>query len=327
MDHIHFDTLAEHPSERASCWRQINLDFFGALGVDCLDDGPLDAQLSAFDVGALRMFRITAPAHRIRRDSSCGELPMDSAYKLVLQLRGCAEIRQHDRAFRLRPGDWSLYDPRVPYSITNFEHSDLLAVQVPRQQLKGFKVPNLHTCEATSSNLIGLHAVFSSFLTSLSEQLLALPNGVGQPLSETVFGLLASTLAAHQIDEGVEYASLPDVLKARVKQYVHARLGECDLSIESIARDMRCSKRYLHRVFEDETCTLDRYIWQARLERCHAALAEPAAQRRSISEVAFSYGFNSSEHFCRMFKSRFGMSPRAYQRDVAQPASQDTLKH
>ncbi|MEO8806891.1 MAG: helix-turn-helix domain-containing protein [Burkholderiaceae bacterium] len=320
MDHLYFDTLSEPASDRTHYWGHVNRGYFGALQVDCLDDGPLDAQLSAFEVGPLRMFRITAPAHRIRRNMSLGELPSDGSYKLVLQLSGEAEICQHDRAFRLRPGDWSLYDPRVDYSITNFERSDLLVVLVPRLQLKGFRVPNLHTSEATSSNQIGLHAVLSSFLRSLAEQLPTLSNGVGQPLSETVFGLLASTLGTYQA-EAVEYATLPAVLKARVKQYVQTHLGEGDLSIDRIALDMRCSKRYLHRVFEDAEITLDRYIWQARLERCRAALAAPGTRTRSVSEIAFGCGFNSSAHFCRLFKGHFGVSPRAYQREAASQAA------
>ncbi|MEO8297587.1 MAG: helix-turn-helix domain-containing protein [Burkholderiales bacterium] len=316
MEHLYFDTLSAPESDRTQYWRRVNQDYFGALEVDCLDDGSLDAQFSAFEVGPLRMFRIAAPAHRIRRNASVDELPMDSSYKLVLQLSGEAEIRQHDRGFRLRAGDWSLYDPRVPYSITNFERSDLLAVLVPRTQLKGFRVPNLHTSEATSSNQIGLHAVLSSFLRSLAEQLPTLSNGVGQPLSETVFGLLASTMGAYQGD-AVEFATLPDVLMARVRQYVQTHLGEPDLSIDRIALDMRCSKRYLHRVFEDAEITLDRYIWRARLERCRAALAAPGRRTPSVSEIAFSWGFNSSAHFCRLFKSHYGVSPRAYQQEAA----------
>lgn len=320
MDHFHFDTRSEHPSERVSRWSRINRDFFGPLGVDCLDPGPLDAEMFAFNVGPLRMFRIVAPAHRVQRTAASGELPIDSTYKLVLQLAGHAEISQRDRRFHLHAGDWSLYDPRVPYAITNFEPSDLLVVQVPRERLKGFKVPELHTCEATSSNLIGLHAVLSSFLRSLSEQLTRLPDGVGQPLSETVFGLLASTLATHH-EHRVEHVPLPHVLRARVKQYVQTHLREADLSIDKIAADMRCSKRYLHRVFEEDDCTLDRYIWQSRLERCHEALRAPAAQHKSISEVAFGWGFNSSAHFCRTFKRHFGVSPREYLRQVAAQAT------
>ncbi len=316
MDHLQFSTRLEAPSDRCAYWEDVNQAFFGNLKVRGLDEGPVDAQLDAYEVGMLRMLHIAAPAHQVRRTKDCGPLPTDDLYKLVLQLAGRAEIRHQDRAFALQPGHWSLYDPRLPYAITNFERADLLVVQIPRQLLKGFKVPNLHTSEVQGASGIGLYAVVGSFLRSLAEQLQTLPNGVGQPLSETVVGLLASTLGAHQ-DTGADYATLPSVLKARVKQYVQTHLAESDLSIDRIARDLRCSKRYLHRVFEDETLTLDRHIWLARLERCHAALVAPGAAQRPISEIAFAWGFGSSAHFSRMFRKHFGLSPVELRRQVA----------
>lgn len=320
MQHVQFSTRDEHPGDRIARWRQINLDYFGNLEVDCLSEGALDAEFAMFTVGELRMFRIEAPMHRIRRSACTGELPCDGMYKLVLQLQGRADIVQSDGSSQLRPGDWSLYDPRVPYSITNHERASLLAVQIPRRLLKSFKVPSLLRCQAQASNVVGLHAVLGSFLCSLSEQLVTLSDGVGQPLSETVVGLVASTLAAYRQD-GSEPPTLPGVLKARVKQYVQTHLGEPDLTLDRIAKDMHCSKRYLHRVFEDERCSLERYIWQARLERCQVALRAPSAARRSVSEVAYQWGFNSSAHFCRLFKSQYGLSPTDFRRQTAPPAS------
>jgi len=318
MEHRTFETRGDAAADRAHCWGSINRGFFGELGVQCLDPGPFDATMAVYEVGPLRLFRIGAPAHRVWRDAGWHDLPTDDYYKLVLQLSGRAQIRHRERSFDLRPGDWSLYDPRAPYSITNFERAELLVMQLPRQQFKGFKVPNLHTSEAHTSALLGLSAVFGSFLRSLSEQLPALPDAVGQPVSETAIGLLASTLAAYQEGGQHDHATLPSVLKLRVKQHVQAHLGESDLTIERIALDLRCSKRYLHRVFEDEACSLDRYIWQARLERCRAALGAPATAARSISEIAFAWGFNSSAHFCRLFKSHYGVSPRDFRRQALQ---------
>lgn len=313
MDHVSLSTLGEHPSDRIACWERISGRFFGNLGIDLPDNGPLDAELTAFEVGSLRMIRIDTTAHRVRRDSVHTELPTDDQYKLLLQLNGRGEIRQNERAFSLRPGDWSLYDPRVPYSFANHGHSTLLVVLIPRRLLKGFKVPSLHTCEAHSGSVLGMSSMFGSFLKSMSEQLPTLPNGVGQPMSETVLGLLTSTMAVYQ-ETSDAHAPLPSVLMARVKQYVQTHLAEPDLNIERIALEMRCSKRYLHRVFEDADCSLERYIWQARLDRCHAALGSPETAHKSISEVAFSWGFNSSAHFCRMFKNRFGLSPTDFRR-------------
>jgi AraC-like DNA-binding protein len=313
MDHVSLSTLDEHPSDRVACWGQICGSFFGNLGIDLPDDGPLDAELTAFEVGSLRMIRIDTTAHSVHRDSVHTELPTDDQYKLVFQLDGRGEIRQNERAFGLQPGDWSLYDPRVPYTFTNHGRTTLLVVLIPRRLLKGFRVPSLHTCEVQGGSVVGMSSMFGSFLRSMYEQLPSLPNGVSQPMSETVLGLLASTMAVYQ-ENSDAHAPLPSVLMARVKQYVQTHLAEPDLTIERIALEMRCSKRYLHRVFEDTDCSLDRYIWQARLDRCHATLGSPAAVHKSISEIAFSWGFNSSAHFCRMFKNRFSLSPTEFRR-------------
>ena len=322
MDHVAFSTLAEHPAERVACWGRICSGIFGDLGIDMPDDSPLDAQLTTFQVGPLRMIRIVATGHRVRRDTVHSEYPTDDQFKLVLQLEGHGEIRQNERAFGLQPGDWSLYDPRVPYSFTNHGPTTAMVVLIPRQQLKGFRVPNLHTSEARTGSVLGMSSMFGSFLKSMSEQLRTIPNGLGQPMSETVLGLLASTMTVYQ-ESGETYVPLPGVLMARVKHYVQIHLAEPSLNIERIAQEMRCSKRYLHRVFEDADCSLDRYIWQARLDRCRAALGSPEAKRKSISEIAFAWGFNSSAHFCRMFKSQFGLTPSDYRcRAVDAPGSE-----
>jgi len=308
MDCYRFDTLAAHPSDRVEAWRSVNRRFFGDLAVEALGDRAMDAQLSAYEVGRLKVFSIDGPPHRVSRDDARRDMPIDDYFKLVLQLQGRGRIEQADGHFDLHEGDWSLYDPRVPYSITNRDASRLLVVQVPRSSVAALRVPTLHTCEARSPQAVGLNGVLGSFLLSLSGQLPTLPNAAGGPISDTVLNLLASTVMLARADRSP--IPMADVLRERVKHYVNLHLGDPDLDLDRIAAHMRCSKRYLHRVFEAEDCSLDRFIWQARLQRCHDALASLPGARRSISEIAFAWGFNSTAHFSRLFRQRYGMTPR-----------------
>nr|WP_291557272.1 helix-turn-helix domain-containing protein [Comamonas sp. SCN 65-56] len=39
-------------------------------------------------------------------------------------------------------------------------------------------------------------------------------------------------------------------------------------------------------------------------------MCDPRASARSVSEIAFAWGFNDAAHFSRAFKNRFGCSPR-----------------
>ena len=320
MKHERWSTRSQQVSERAAFWSAVNSRYFGRLNVASLDDDPLDATLEAYEVGALRMFRIEAPAHRVQRDAACGELPMDAAYKLVLQVRGRGTVEQRGRCVPLQPGAWVLYDPHTPYAITNPERCTLLVGQVPRALLGGLR-PGPHFGELGCGNMAGLHRVFGSYLCALSDQLPALSDGVGPAVSESVLGLLGSTLAEQCRADG-EPVALPSVLKLRVRQYVQAHLSDPELSIPGIAQALRCSTRYLHKVFEDDATSLERLIWTARLERCHAALVHRANAGRSAAQIAFAWGFKSSAHFSRLFKSHYGITPGACQRQAAEGASQ-----
>jgi AraC-like DNA-binding protein len=82
---------------------------------------------------------------------------------------------------------------------------------------------------------------------------------------------------------------------------------------------MRCSERYLFRVFEDDALSLERTLWQMRLERCRAQLQE-ARGPASVAEIAFANGFRSPAHFSRLFKAETGLSPRAYRQALGAPA-------
>lgn len=327
MDHASFSTLGEHPSERAACWGRICNNYFGGLDIDLPEEKPLDGQLTAFEVGALNMIRMDATSHRVYRPSTRPAFPTDDHYKLLLQMKGHGEFRQNGHFARLQPGDWNLYDPQIPYSFSNLGSTSLLVLLVPRNRLKGFRFPSTHAVTSGRHRLQGMPLMFASFLRSMAEQLPALPNAIGQSMSETVLGLLTSTMSIERDGADVQ-TPLPSVLMARVKQFIQSHLSESDLTIERIAREMRCSKRYLHRVFEDSDCSIERYIWQARLERCRILLACADERRRSISEIAYACGFNSSAHFCRLFKRQFGFSPSEFrQQSLTGASTRDILAH
>ena len=60
------------------------------------------------------------------------------------------------------------------------------------------------------------------------------------------------------------------------------------------------------------------YVQTQRLERCKRDLGDPAYQARHIGEIAFAWGFNDLAHFSRIFKQRFGVSPREWREQPRQ---------
>src|SRR5581483_2092631 len=84
------------------------------------------------------------------------------------------------------------------------------------------------------------------------------------------------------------------------------------LTPAQIAAATGISVRHLHRLFGDRGCTVAEWIWQQRLDRCRTDLYHSQASGRSITEIAFSWGFSDSAHFSRCFRKTFGLSPREF---------------
>src|SRR6185312_7882780 len=99
--------------------------------------------------------------------------------------------------------------------------------------------------------------------------------------------------------------ALCEVLRERVRRYIASHLRAPDLSLDQIARSMHCTKRYLHKVFEDEDVSISKYILDLRLDRCRDALRTVSAKDESITDIALSWGFSNSAHFSRAFHKRF----------------------
>ena len=81
-----------------------------------------------------------------------------------------------------------------------------------------------------------------------------------------------------------------------------------------VAEACKMTPRYLHHLFSSESETVARYILRRRLEECSRALTLPSQRGRTVTSIAFDYGFNSPTHFGRVFRARYGITPREYRR-------------
>jgi transcriptional regulator GlxA family with amidase domain len=87
-----------------------------------------------------------------------------------------------------------------------------------------------------------------------------------------------------------------------------------DLSVETLARRACLSPRHFSRRFKDEFLTTPAdFVEKVRLDEARRRLAAPSP---SLSQVAGSVGFESTDAFRRAFTRRFGVTPGAYRRSV-----------
>ena len=102
--------------------------------------------------------------------------------------------------------------------------------------------------------------------------------------------------------------------KSRIQNVIREELSNPALDMTMIAQSVGLSQRYIHRLYAGESMHLMQSVWALRLDRCCEDMQRPELAHRSISAIAYSWGFNDSAHFSRSFRKRFGVSPSVLRR-------------
>jgi AraC-like DNA-binding protein len=100
----------------------------------------------------------------------------------------------------------------------------------------------------------------------------------------------------------------------RLVAFIEAHLGDAELSVDAVSKELGISKRLTHRLFEMQRTQYGTYIKVRRLERAKEELQNRRLDHLSVSEIAYRSGFGDASHFSRCFRSQFGTPPGAYRR-------------
>ena len=88
-----------------------------------------------------------------------------------------------------------------------------------------------------------------------------------------------------------------------------------EITLGGLAQKLSVSPEHLSRIFKKETgLGFNEYLSLLRLKKAESVLK--LNDNRSISEVAFSCGFNDSNYFCEKFKAVYGMSPLKFKKSL-----------
>ncbi len=131
---------------------------------------------------------------------------------------------------------------------------------------------------------------------------------VGPSVTRSFLELLAVLNHEGVVDELSVRSTSLDIRCAQVKAYIDRNFRDADINVSMIARNLRLTPRYVQMAFEHFGQTPLEYLRQKRIEACANELLN--CRRRSITEICFDNGFNSSSHFSTEFKRVYGMTPR-----------------
>jgi AraC-like DNA-binding protein len=104
----------------------------------------------------------------------------------------------------------------------------------------------------------------------------------------------------------------PDLQLAALLTYCSRHLSNPDLSPQAVAAHFGISVRTLHLRFAQLGRTFGRWVLGQRLDACRIALRDPGQRGAGIAEIAYRCGFNDLSHFYKVFRTRFGTTPREW---------------
>ncbi len=147
-----------------------------------------------------------------------------------------------------------------------------------------------------------------------------------RPLVEALLHAVADSIGAAPSPH--RRPSIVDKRLADIENYILMHLTDPNLCSSRVAASCGISPRYLGYVLKANNTSFSEFLWKNRLPRARDRLVSAGSFECSIGEVAFMSGFKSAAHFCRMFKSTYGCTPREYRAahgPAARPA--DSLAH
>lgn len=317
---MRFSTSDVRARERFSYWREAVCDAYVQLGCEYdRQDERFRGEIQLERLSKLSISRVAGNSHRVFRRRRDIARSGNAYFLLSLQTKNTASVSQHERAAELAPGDFALYSSIEPYELRLTDAFEQVVVQVPRRKL----LTRLPAADLlTGRKVSGQSAVgrmVGNGIHQIAETMRQSDPLVREHMQDAIIDLIAAGLASVE-DVPYELSVPEQQLLTRAKAFVQANLSDFELDRNRVAAAMGMSIRRLNEIFAKEDNSLAAYIRTARLQRIARDLEDIQLSSQSISDIAMRWGISNFQHFSRIFKERYGHTPREFRakaRDAA----------
>jgi AraC-like DNA-binding protein len=294
------------PKRQIQFWSDALADLCGHFDIDPLEGSTLDARINYTIVSQLKLCQIEVSQHRIAQTVSRSKGSKHPYVKLLFQTYGVSYFEQNGCQIQINPGDCLAYDVSCPHTIVSPSLTRHEVVIVPKALLRerGFQFGKMHACKLSART--GTGRIAYDFVHAAFNEAAKLSANSAVGVADSLIDLLL--LPLREADASFDRSG-PEAMYVRAQAFINEHLRDPDLSIEQISSALGCTKRYLHMLFSERGMTVSDHIWRERLLHCRQELEAHAG--KTITDVAFSWGFSSSSHFSRVFRKCFGMVPSA----------------
>jgi len=313
-----FTTEILPAADRIDAWRWNAQQICGDCRIK-LPKSSFHGSIEVRTLGALKLTRFSSSPVAFWKWPGDMLKEENRACVVITQLAGRREYMQNGRSVLLNAGDSTVIDSARPWCSTCTTDCTRLYFRVPRWMMENcIRSREIPIAERISGN--GLGATLCRLSLSLYEEAERMSEQESVAALDAFFGILAACVTGRVAAElpGQTYAVEPEIsLRKRIRQFIETHLSEATIRPTEVASALGISVRHLHRSFSESGNSVGEYIRSRRLEECRKDLANPRLRGKTITEIAFFWGFSDSAHFSRAFAREFGTSPREFRAESA----------
>jgi AraC-like DNA-binding protein len=304
-------THSVEPSQRLAFWTDMVCSTYVQLECDAAAGAAtIEGRIGAQQLAALQLSQVISTPQVVRRTAAKIARSSEDYFLVSIQTRGEGLIAQDGRTARLAVGDFALYDSTRPYELRFDAPFEQYVLRLPGATLRGALRDTQALTASTVSGQRGAGHLMIGMIQTLAADIGTLAPESAAAVAESVSQILIAGLSALPAARQPPVSQLAAFHRERIKACVTSRLRDPSLSVAGIAAQLRFSPSTLHRAWAGQPCSIAEWIWMQRLDAARRDLCNPAQRALSVSEIAFSWGFNDAAHFSRAFRARFGCSAR-----------------
>ena len=290
-------------------WRNWAASTIAPIEVTVFDADAFAARWVSHGIGQLRLLHLHAPAQRVVHTGADGSSGRATpSIQLVYARHGALKTHMGGRRFTVEPGQFVLLDNTRFYEMEMATPHECIDLMMPQGWLEKY----LPDPGALLARPVSVREGWGAPLGALLETMLEDLDNVPLPrplLAEQLGHLLALAMGYQDTPETSRHRGL---LSRQILRKIEAEYADPDLSPEKAAEDLGISKRYLQTLLAGSGTSFVQTLNATRLDRASDLLADPRAGGLSIAEIAFRTGFLDPGYFTRLFRKRFGITPREW---------------
>lgn len=306
----YFELSTEHlpPKQRLAFWYEST-----GRRMDCRRGGDPSKEVKARVHGLVRndveFLDYTSESFLMTRDRAmCGRDGRDEV-SIGLVMSPKTGAIQNDNELSLQRGELYVIDFGRPVSSVIPNHHEL-AVTLPRRMVMQVMGSDLDKLGGQRLSTSGIGGLLASHMQALAREARFLTPAQQQVALQVTADLALATLQASALSRNSNMAPYTTGLYAAACQTIRQHCTDFSFDVDRLATMMGCSRASLYRMFRDQNRSVAAEIWDARLQCAHNMLKSQRCNKLTISEIARRAGFLDQSTFSKMFKKRYGLSPR-----------------